>query len=316
MRTPTWRPTGPAMRTCSAGCPTARWPRPGRVRGRPHPRRHHPCGHRRSADGRPPSPGDGGLATRRDQADSPDGPTRTTRADPGGRNDDGTACHRRAEHRRGAGGGLARSPGPLAGRGAGRRRRGWADVAASPRTARPARAVVASLPYWDISNGTHGPGPPEGCHRGLAVDLRACCQRADRHAVQPGPGGRDQRRHRPAAGGGPAVVPTIANITDGNWSYPPVARMLHHPACWQPGRGHRGAGAGATVTPGSTSTTRTCVPATGSVHRVHHRSGPRAARPRQDAVGRGVRQDHQRGHRRATWPRTTRPSAGSPTRCG
>jgi spore germination protein len=91
--------------------------------------------------------------------------------------------------------------------------------------------VVASMPYWNIGHGTeavlghqqavtevspwvYGLGPagqintqyPAGQAAAITSDIR--------------------RLHQ----AGQLVVPSIANITGGQWSYPPVARMLHSPA--------------------------------------------------------------------------------------
>ena len=95
----------------------------------------------------------------------------------------------------------------------------------------PARAVVASLPFWDISNGT----ATVLAHRqdftevspfiyGLAADGRIVAQydRSQKATVEAA-----IARLRRA---GLPVVPTLANITAGKWSYAPVARMLHDPA--------------------------------------------------------------------------------------
>jgi spore germination protein YaaH len=97
--------------------------------------------------------------------------------------------------------------------------------------ARPARAVVASLPFWDIRNGA----ATVLAHRqdftevspfiyGLAASGRIEPQYDPAHAAMVSAAITRLRR------AGLPVVPTLANITAGNWSYPPVARMLHDPA--------------------------------------------------------------------------------------
>ncbi len=94
----------------------------------------------------------------------------------------------------------------------------------------PARAVVASLPYWDIRNGT----ATVLAHRqdftevspfiyGLAANGRIETQYAPSHAAGVTAAIARLRQARLP------VVPTLANITAGNWSYRPVARMLHDP---------------------------------------------------------------------------------------
>ena len=97
--------------------------------------------------------------------------------------------------------------------------------------ARPARAVVAALPYWDIRNGTQTVLAHRGDFTevspwiyGLAASGRIETQYGQAQATAIN---ADITRLRQA---GLAVVPTLANITKGNWSYPPVARMLHQPA--------------------------------------------------------------------------------------
>jgi spore germination protein YaaH len=95
----------------------------------------------------------------------------------------------------------------------------------------PARAVVASLPYWDIRNGT----ATVLAHRqdftevspwiyGLAADGRIEAQYGPAQAPAIATAIARLRQ------AGLPVVPTLANITAGNWSYAPVARMLHDPA--------------------------------------------------------------------------------------
>jgi spore germination protein YaaH len=95
----------------------------------------------------------------------------------------------------------------------------------------PGRAVVASLPFWDIGNGT----ATVLAHRrdftevspfiyGLAADGRVVAQYGPSQTATVGAAIARLRR------AGLPVVPTLANITAGNWSYTPVARMLHDPA--------------------------------------------------------------------------------------
>ena len=46
----------------------------------------------------------------------------------------------------------------------------------------------------------------------------------------PGPGGNHRRRHRKLRAAGMHIVPSLADVTGGRWSYQPVARVLHSPA--------------------------------------------------------------------------------------
>jgi hypothetical protein len=91
--------------------------------------------------------------------------------------------------------------------------------------------VVGALPFWDIGNGTR----TVLAHRGDFTEVSpwiyglAASGRIDTQydPAQAAAINADITRLRQA---GLTVVPTLANITKGNWSYPPVARMLHHPA--------------------------------------------------------------------------------------
>jgi spore germination protein len=97
--------------------------------------------------------------------------------------------------------------------------------------ARPARAVVASLPFWDIRNGTatvlahrHDFTEVSPFIYGLAASGRIEPQYAPAQAATVSAAITRLRQ------AGLPVVPTLANITAGKWSYSPVARMLHDPA--------------------------------------------------------------------------------------
>ena len=138
-------------------------------------------------------------------------------------------------------------------------------VTASAQFATPARkgATVASLPYWSFRDGTDTVLANRQAFTevspfmyGLSASGQIDVQYPpDQPQVTAGIG-----RLRAA---GLRIVPTIANMTDGRWSYPAVAHMLHTPAAanqpsppssaWPIGR----------ITPGSISTTRDCGPATG-----------------------------------------------------
>lgn len=97
----------------------------------------------------------------------------------------------------------------------------------------PARhtTVVASMPYWNFQHGTatvlaHRDAVTEvspwmyGLAAGGQIDTQYPAGQAAAVA-------RDIGRLRAA---GLRVVPTIANITNGKWSYQPVHQMLHSPA--------------------------------------------------------------------------------------
>ncbi|MGA2824660.1 MAG: glycosyl hydrolase family 18 protein [Streptosporangiaceae bacterium] len=90
--------------------------------------------------------------------------------------------------------------------------------------------TVASLPYWSFGDGTatvlanrqdFSEASPfiYGLSASGQIDVQ---YPPDQSQVTAGIG-------RLRAAGLP-IVPTIANMTDGSWSYPPVARILHNPA--------------------------------------------------------------------------------------
>ena len=90
--------------------------------------------------------------------------------------------------------------------------------------------VVASMPYWNISHGTtvvlgHRQDVTEVSPwvYGLSSSGRISTQYP---AGQAASVAAQIRRLRAA---GKLIVPTIANITGGKWSYAPVGRMLHSP---------------------------------------------------------------------------------------
>ena len=93
------------------------------------------------------------------------------------------------------------------------------------------RLIVSSMPYWNIgqstsvvlaNRSTFGEASP--WMYGLASDGQITTQYLpDQSAAV----ARDLSRLRAT---GLRIVPTIANITKGKWSYQPVARMLHSPA--------------------------------------------------------------------------------------
>jgi len=94
----------------------------------------------------------------------------------------------------------------------------------------PPRAVVASLPYWNI---THGGGTVLA-HRDDVTEvspwmygLSAGGQIDTQYGQGQGTAIDAQLTRLRAAG--LKIVPTLANITAGRWSYQPVARILHDP---------------------------------------------------------------------------------------
>ncbi len=129
-----------------------------------------------------------------------------------------------------------------------RRRGGWAWLAVLPigilvaaltvhlaqggRAAPPAtRVVVASVPYWNISQGTQAVlasradvNEVSPWMYGLAPDNRVVLDSGIDQALI------DSYLAQFRAEGLP-IVPTLANVdAQGNWAYQPVARMLHDPA--------------------------------------------------------------------------------------
>ena len=90
--------------------------------------------------------------------------------------------------------------------------------------------VVASMPYWSIGHGTE----VVLAHRGAVTEVSPWMYGLDRAGgidtqYRPGQAAAvtgDIRRLRSA---GLLVVPSLANITGGQWAYPAVGRMLHSP---------------------------------------------------------------------------------------
>jgi len=91
--------------------------------------------------------------------------------------------------------------------------------------------AVASVPYWNIQHGTE-----TVLHNRHAITEVSPwiygLDRAGQIDTQYRPGqteliSADIKKMRAA---GLPIVPSLANITDGQWSYQPVARMLHSPA--------------------------------------------------------------------------------------
>ncbi|HTZ29819.1 MAG TPA: glycosyl hydrolase family 18 protein [Streptosporangiaceae bacterium] len=99
----------------------------------------------------------------------------------------------------------------------------------SPPHPRP-RVVVASVPYWNIQHATAA----VLANRQAVTEVSPWIYGLDgsgQIATQYGPGraaaiNADVARLRAA---GMRIVPSLANVTGGLWSYQPVARMLHSP---------------------------------------------------------------------------------------
>jgi spore germination protein len=90
--------------------------------------------------------------------------------------------------------------------------------------------VVASMPYWNISHGTtvvlgHQQDVTEASPwmYGLTSSGQIDTQ------YPPGQAASVAAEIRRLRGAGQQIVPSIANITGGKWSYGPVGRMLHSP---------------------------------------------------------------------------------------
>jgi spore germination protein len=100
---------------------------------------------------------------------------------------------------------------------------------AAPPPAAP--AVVASLPFWNLGNGTstvlanrQTVNEVSPWMYGLGDDGRITSQ------VPPDQTAAVRANIEKLRDSGIPIVPSLANITGGNWSYEPVARMLHDPA--------------------------------------------------------------------------------------
>ncbi|QUH02671.1 peptidoglycan hydrolase [Saccharopolyspora erythraea] len=90
--------------------------------------------------------------------------------------------------------------------------------------------VVASLPFWNLGNGTAtvvqnrtAVNEVSPWMYGLGDDGRLTIQYSPAQATEVA--GHLQRLREAQI----PIVPSLANITEGNWSYEPVARMLHDP---------------------------------------------------------------------------------------
>lgn len=94
----------------------------------------------------------------------------------------------------------------------------------------PSTLVVGSLPFWNLTEGPNIVVANRGKFNevspwiyGIARNGEIVAQVPERTAETAA--GMDQLRRS-----GIALVPTIANVTNGRWAYEPVANMLHDPA--------------------------------------------------------------------------------------
>ncbi len=94
----------------------------------------------------------------------------------------------------------------------------------------PSTLVVGSLPFWNLTEGPNVVLANRGNFNevspwiyGIARNGQIVAQVPERAAETAA--GMDQLRKS-----GIALVPTIANVTNGRWAYEPVANMLHDPA--------------------------------------------------------------------------------------
>jgi spore germination protein len=95
---------------------------------------------------------------------------------------------------------------------------------------RPATLVVGSLPFWNLTEGPNVVLANRGSFNevspwiyGIARNGQIVPQVPERAAETAA--GMEQLRRS-----GIPLVPTIANVTNGQWAYEPVAAMLHDPA--------------------------------------------------------------------------------------
>jgi spore germination protein len=95
---------------------------------------------------------------------------------------------------------------------------------------KPATLVVASLPFWNLTEGSNVLAANRGTFNevspwiyGIARNGQIVPQ-APEAATQTAAGMEQLRKS------GIALVPTIANRTNGQWAYEPLANMLHDPA--------------------------------------------------------------------------------------
>ncbi|MGA8518794.1 MAG: glycosyl hydrolase family 18 protein [Pseudonocardiaceae bacterium] len=95
---------------------------------------------------------------------------------------------------------------------------------------KPASLVVGSLPFWNLAEGPNVVAANRSSFNeaspwiyGITGNAQIVAQVPERAAETAA--GMEQLRKS-----GVPLVPTIANVTNGQWAYEPVAAMLHNPA--------------------------------------------------------------------------------------
>jgi spore germination protein len=95
---------------------------------------------------------------------------------------------------------------------------------------KPGTLVVGSLPFWNLTNGPKVVTANQGSFNEVSPWIYGLARNGQIVAQVP------ERAEETAAGmaelrkSGIPIVPTIANVTDGRWTYEPVADILHDPA--------------------------------------------------------------------------------------
>ena len=95
----------------------------------------------------------------------------------------------------------------------------------------PPRAVVASLPFWNITQGSD----TVLAHKGDFTEVSPWMYGLSANGVQintqypPGTSGAVNQELTRLRAAGMRIVPTLANVTNGTFTYQPVASMLHNP---------------------------------------------------------------------------------------
>ena len=99
---------------------------------------------------------------------------------------------------------------------------------------KPASLVVGSLPFWNLAEGPNVVAANRSSFNeaspwiyGITGNAQIVAQVPERAAETAA--GMEQLRKS-----GVPLVPTIANVTNGQWAYGPVAALLHNPAAMTP----------------------------------------------------------------------------------
>jgi spore germination protein len=93
------------------------------------------------------------------------------------------------------------------------------------------RVVVASVPYWSTQHGTDAVLANRRAVNEVSpwiYGLGSSGQIVEQHG--PGQAGVINANIKRLRAAGLPLVPSVANVTNGQWSYQPVARILHNPA--------------------------------------------------------------------------------------